>query len=82
MELYKGQEYGKLYNNSMSVSFIDKNATFHVMTKQIQLRYHFICTLLEGGHISLDKIHTIKNHVNMLIKVITQEKLKLCLASA
>lgn len=64
----------------MNAIHLTRNAAFHAKTKCIQLRYHFINTLLEGEHISLGKIHIIENPMNMLTKGMIQEKLKLFLA--
>lgn len=64
----------------MSIIHLSRNFTFHIKTKHIQLRYHFIHTLLDGEQISLMKIHTTNNPTDMLTKAATQEKLKLCLA--
>lgn len=74
MKLGKGQKNGKLYNDNMSAIHLARYVAFYARTK---LRYHFICTLLEGRHISLEKKHTTDNHTNMLTKIVTQEKLKL-----
>lgn len=64
----------------MNVIHFASNIVFLDRIKHINLRYHFICTLLEDGQMCLKKIHTTKNLVDMLANVITQEKLKLCLA--
>jgi hypothetical protein len=41
----------------------------------IQLRYHFIRSTLEDGHLKLEKIHTSQNPADMLTKGVTREKL-------
>ncbi|KAE8682957.1 AGC (cAMP-dependent, cGMP-dependent and protein kinase C) kinase family protein, putative isoform 1 [Hibiscus syriacus] len=50
-------------------------------TKHIQLRYHFIWSLLEDGILKLEKISGTQNPVDMLTKTVTTDKLKLCSAS-
>jgi hypothetical protein len=50
-------------------------------TKHIHLRYHFIRSVLEDGHLKLEKIHTSQNHVDMLTKGVTREKLSSFLVS-
>jgi len=80
-ELGKGQENGKLHSDSMSVIHLAKNAAFHSRTKHIQLRYHFIRSLLEDGALTLEKIHTSENPADMFTKCVNLEKLKLCSAS-
>ena len=62
-ELGKGQENSKLYSDSMSAIHLAKNAAFHSRTKHIQLRYHFIRSLIQDGLLSLEKIHTDRSYL-------------------
>jgi hypothetical protein len=80
-ELGKKQENNKLYCDSESAIHLAKNSTFHSNTKHIQLRYHFIRSTLEDGHLKLEKIHTSQNLVDMLTKGVTREKLSSCSVS-
>ena len=73
-ELSKKQEVGILHSDSQS-------AIFHSKSKHIQTKYHFIRYLVEDKLIILDKICGSKNPADMLTKVVTIEKLKLCAAS-
>ena len=57
-ELGKKQELGKLYSDSQSAIHLAKNSAFHSKTKHIHLKYHFIRSVLEDGHLKLEKIHT------------------------
>jgi hypothetical protein len=50
-------------------------------TKHIQFRYHFIRSILEDGHLKLEKIHTSQNPADMLTKGVTREKLSSCSVS-
>jgi hypothetical protein len=43
-------------DNESSIN-LAKNSTFHLNTKNIYLRYHFIRSVLEDGHLKLEKIH-------------------------
>jgi hypothetical protein len=72
-ELGKKQENNVLYNENQSGIYLANKTTFHSRTKHIQLKYHFIQLVLEDGHLKLEKIHTSKNLVDMLLKVITRE---------
>jgi hypothetical protein len=74
-ELGKKQENNRLYCDSQSAIHLAKNSTFHSNTKHIQLRYHFIRSILEDGQLKLEKIHTSQNPADMLTKVVTREKL-------
>jgi hypothetical protein len=74
-ELGKKQENNRLYCDNESAIHLAKNSTFHSNTKHIQLRYHFIRSILEDGHLKLEKIHTSQNPADMLTKGVTREKL-------
>jgi hypothetical protein len=80
-ELGKKQENNRLYYDSESAIHLAKNSTFHLKTKNIQLRYHFIRFILEDGHLKLEKIHTSQNPADMLTKGVTREKLSSCSVS-
>jgi hypothetical protein len=80
-ELGKKQENSRLYCDSESAIHLANNSAFHSKTKHIQLRYHFIRSALEDGHLKLEKIHTSQNPVDMLTKGVTREKLSSCSVS-
>jgi hypothetical protein len=77
-ELGKKKENRRLYCDSESAIHLAKNSAFHSNTKNIQLMYHFIRSILEDGHLKLEKIHTSQNHADMLTKGVTREKLSSC----
>jgi hypothetical protein len=70
-----------LHSDSQSVIHLAKNSTFHSRTKHIDLRYHFIRSLIQDGVLKLVKIVGSKNPADMLTKLVTTEKLELCVAS-
>ena len=80
-ELGKEHDMGMLYSDSQSAIHLAKNSAFHSRTKHIQLNYHFIRSVLEDGELKLEKIHTSRNPVDVLTKVVTREKLRICLVS-
>ena len=80
-ELGKKQADSALYSDSQSAIHLAKNPVFHARTKHIQLRYHFTRELISNGTLSLKKILGSRNPADMLTKVVTSEKLKLCIAS-
>jgi hypothetical protein len=57
-ELGKQKENNRLYCDRESAIHLAKNSNFHLKTKNIQLRYHFIRSILEDGKLKLEKIHT------------------------
>ncbi|KAK3002524.1 hypothetical protein RJ639_022091 [Escallonia herrerae] len=67
-----------LRRSSRSTIYLAKNSAFHSRTKHIQLRYHFIQSLLEDGQLNLKKIKGNKNPADMLTKVVDRQKLSLC----
>lgn len=58
-----------------------KNLVYHVPTKHIDVQYHFVRDIVEDSQISLQKIHTNDNVVDMLTKPITKEKFVWCRTS-
>ncbi|KAL3830794.1 hypothetical protein ACJIZ3_019596 [Penstemon smallii] len=80
-ELGFKDEKNVLYSDSQSAIHLAKNSAFHSRTKHIGLRYHFIRSLLEDDVLTLEKIQGSKNPADMLTKVVTVDKLKLCSAS-
>ena len=57
-ELGKKQENSKLYSDNHSSIHLAKNTSFHLNTKNIQLKYHYIRSFLEDELLKLEKIHT------------------------
>jgi hypothetical protein len=80
-ELGKKTEKGVLHSDSQSAIFLAKNPAFHSRTKHIQLRYHFIRSLLDDEQLILEKIRGTENPADMFTKGVTIEKLKLCAVS-
>ena len=80
-ELGKNKEKRRLYNENESSICFSKNLYFHLNTKHIQLKYHFIRSKLDEERLKLEKIHTIHNPVEVLTKGVTREKLSSCSVS-
>ncbi|KAD4982213.1 hypothetical protein E3N88_18884 [Mikania micrantha] len=80
-ELGKKQPDSPLYCDNQSAIHLGKNPVLHGKTKHIQLRYHFIRGLISDGTLMLEKIRGTENPADMLTKVVTLDKLKLCVAS-
>ena len=77
-ELGKKQENSRLYSDSQSAIHLAKNSVFHSRTKHIELKYHFIRSVLDEELLKLEKIHTSQNPADMLTKGVTREKLSSC----
>jgi len=80
-ELDMEQSDCTLYSDSQSAIHLAKNSAFHTRMKHIDIRYHFIRSLLEDRQLSLTKIHTDDNPAYMLTKTVPPDKLKLCATS-
>ena len=80
-ELGFDQVMNVLHSDSYNAIHLAKNSAFHYRTKHIDLRYHFIRSLIEEGVLKLVKIAGSKNPADMLTKPVTTEKLELCVAS-
>ncbi|GKA13746.1 retrovirus-related pol polyprotein from transposon TNT 1-94 [Tanacetum coccineum] len=80
-ELDRAQTECVLFCDNPSAIYLAKNLVFHGRTKHIKIRYHYIRELVSKGTLSLKKILRAKNPADMLTKVVTTEKLKLCAAS-
>ena len=51
---------------------------YHSRSKHIEVRYHWLRLVVEQQSFELEKIHTDENPADMLTKVVSREKLKLC----
>jgi hypothetical protein len=52
---------------------------YQFKTKHIDMKYHFIRDIVAEGKIKVDKIHIDENPVDMLIKTLSDTKLKHCI---
>ena len=68
-------------SDSQSAINLANNSVYYDRTKHIDAWYHFICNLLKDSVLSLVKLHTSQIPIDMLIKVVTTERLKICSAS-
>jgi len=53
----------------------------HSRCKHIELKYHFITNLINDGDLFLLRIPGVENSTDMLTKIFTTTKLRLCIAS-
>ena len=55
---------------------------YHSRSKHIEVRYNWLKLIVEQQSFELEKIHIDENLANMLTKVVSREKLKLCVGLA
>jgi len=68
----------KINCDSMSAIYLAKNQVYHVRTKHIDVRCHFIREILDEGDIELLKIYTKENPTDILTKVVSGVKFTHC----
>ena len=68
----------RLYCDSQSAIFLEKNHAYHAKTKHIDVQYHFVRDMVEGKKVLLEKVYTLKNVENSLKRYVSTEKLSLC----
>ena len=67
-----------MYCDNQSVIHLVKNSTYHLKSKHINVRYHWIRDVLDQKQLQLEKIHTTKNVSDMMTKSLPKEKLESC----
>ena len=81
-ELGLMQDEYVVFCDSQSAMDLSKNTLYHSRTKHIDVRYHWLRDVIGKELMKLKKIHTDFNPSDMMTKVVTREKLKLCAGSA
>ena len=81
-ELGLMQDEYVVFCDSQSAMDLSKNTSYNSRTKHIDVRYHWLRDVIGKELMKLKKIHTDFNPFDMMTKVVTREKLKLCAGSA
>ena len=68
--------------DSQSAIDLSKYSMYHSRLKHIKVRYNWLRLVVEQQSFELEKIHTDENPADMLTKVVSREKLKLCVGLA
>ena len=68
----------KINCDRMNIISLTKNQVYHVRTKHIDFRFHFIWEILNESDIYLQKIHRKENPADMLTKVVSGVKFANC----
>eukprot|EP00253_Pinus_taeda_P036708 PITA_36708 len=80
-EIGKTQEKVNILCDSQSAIHLATNPAYRSRTKHIDVRYHFLRHVIDGGKVALQKVPTQENCANIFTKPVTVEKLRWCLAS-
>jgi hypothetical protein len=75
-ELGVKQEKYVLFCDSQSAIHLAKNSSYHSRTKHIDVRYHWIRDVVSFKLLKLEKIHTDDNGLDMMTKILPNEKLQ------
>eukprot|EP00253_Pinus_taeda_P030895 PITA_30895 len=67
--------------DSQSAIHLATNPAYHSRTKHIDVRYHFLRHVIDGGKVALKKVNTRENCADIFTKPVTVEKVLWCLAS-
>ncbi|KAH9657534.1 hypothetical protein KPL70_023118 [Citrus sinensis] len=78
-ELGMSQKTVGVFCDSSSAIYLSKNPAHHEKTKHFDIKLHFIRNVVSMGVVRMVKIHTDRNPADMLTKVVTTAKFKVCL---
>lgn len=75
------QDNIKLFCDSQSAIHLAKNPAYNSKSNHIPIKYHFVRQVITERGVSLQKVHTKENYVDMFMKPVLLEKLHWCLVS-
>ena len=71
-----------VYCDSSSALHLSRNPEQHERTKHIDIKLHFIRNEVSKEAVKMSKVHTDENPANMLTKMVSMAKFKVCLSLA
>lgn len=66
----------KIYYDNKSIVTVKKNPIFHMCTKYIEVRYHFIYELIDKREIQMDYYNTKRSAYDIFTKALTKKLLQ------
>ena len=63
---------------NQSAIFLAKNPTYHSKNKIIDVQYHFVRDMVESSKVFLEKLDTLENITDSLVKLVSVVKLTWC----
>ena len=70
-----------VFCDSQSDIHLATNHVYHINTKHIDVKYHFVRQSISEGGVDLKKVHTKEKISDMFTKLVLLEKLRWCVAS-
>ncbi|MCO5597872.1 hypothetical protein L7F22_051957 [Adiantum nelumboides] len=67
-----------LHSDSQNAIMLARNPVFHAKTKYIEVKYHFLSSVLDDKNITLVKVHTNDNPADLLTKSLPAERFAYC----
>jgi hypothetical protein len=67
-----------IHCDSQSAIYLTKDQMITEKSKHIDIRYHFVCDIIEKGLVKICKISTCNNPVDMMTKHVPVAKFELC----
>jgi hypothetical protein len=77
-ELCRVKSCISLHCDSQNTIYLTKDQMFHERTKNIDIKYHFVCDVIEEGKLKVCKSSTHDNPANMMKKLVPVAKFELC----
>lgn len=68
----------EIWSDSQSAICLAKNPTFYARTKHIDVQYHFVREMVEGGKVYLNKVDNLENVADALMKLVSTHKFTWC----
>jgi hypothetical protein len=72
------QQAVRLDCDNHSAIFLEKNQSYHLKTKHIDVQYHFVRNMIEEKKVLLEKVDTLKNVADSLTKSMITENFSWC----
>ena len=68
-----------VFSYSQSAIHLTKNDAYHSKIKHVRIKHHYIRDTIAAGDVTVNKVHTVDNPVDMLTMPLPIAKLQHCL---
>lgn len=80
-DIRRTHKNGNVLCDTQSVIHLDTNLACHSDSKYLNIKYHFVRQVIDGGGVDLKRVHTQERSRNMFTKPVLLEKIHWCLNS-